>query len=74
MYLYPWSPYSRYWKYSISSDYCSSKAIEKEEWYLFDNEDIYIMMVSYVHCISKKDTYVAIISTTAETNEPEKEI
>ena len=29
-------------------------------------------MVSYVHCISKKDTYIAIISTTAETNEPEK--
>ena len=31
-------------------------------------------MVSYVHCISKKDTYIAIISTTVETNEPEKEI
>lgn len=32
------------------------------------------MMVSYVHCVSKKDTYIAIVSTTAETNEPEKEI
>lgn len=32
------------------------------------------MMVSYVHCVSKKDTYIAIISTTVETNEPEKEI
>ena len=32
------------------------------------------MMVSYVHCISKKDTYVAIVSTTVETNEPQKEI
>lgn len=34
--------------------------------------DIYIMMVSFVHCVSKKDTYIAIISTTAETNQPEK--
>ena len=32
------------------------------------------MMVSYVHCINKKDTYIAIISTTIETFEPEKEI
>lgn len=36
--------------------------------------DIYIMMVSAVHCVSKKDTYIAIISTTVETNQPEKEI
>lgn len=36
--------------------------------------DIYIMMVSAVHCVSKKDTYIAIVSTTCETNEPEKEI
>lgn len=36
--------------------------------------DIYIMMVSAVHCVSKKDTYIAIISTTVQTNEPEKEI
>jgi len=26
------------------------------------------MMVSAVHCVSKKDTYIAIISTTVETN------
>jgi Rab GDP dissociation inhibitor len=32
------------------------------------------MMVSAVHCVSKKDTYIAIISTVVETNEPEKEI
>ena len=38
------------------------------------NSDIYIMMVSFVHCISKKDTYIAIISTVVETNEPQKEI
>lgn len=31
-------------------------------------------MVSAVHCVSKKDTYIAIISTTVQTNEPEKEI
>lgn len=32
------------------------------------------MMVSFVHCVSKKDTYIAIISTTVETEQPEKEI
>ncbi len=32
------------------------------------------MMVSSVHCISKKDYYVAIISTTVETNNPQEEI
>ena len=32
------------------------------------------MMVSSVHCISKKDYYVAIVSTTVETNNPEQEI
>lgn len=36
-----------------------------------NNLDIYIMMVSAVHCVSKKDTYIAIISTTIETNKPE---
>ncbi len=29
-------------------------------------------MVSAVHCVSKKDTYIAIISTVVETNDPEK--
>jgi len=32
------------------------------------------MMVSSVHCISKKDYYIAIISTTVETNNPHQEI
>eukprot|EP00919_Chromeraceae_sp_WS-2016_P076378 GHVR01180495.1.p1 GENE.GHVR01180495.1~~GHVR01180495.1.p1 ORF type:complete len:249 (+),score=4.49 GHVR01180495.1:517-1263(+) len=36
--------------------------------------DIYIMMVSSLHCVSKKDTYIAIISTTVETEKPECEI
>ena len=31
-------------------------------------------MVSSVHCISKKDFYIAIISTTVETNNPMEEI
>lgn len=34
--------------------------------------DIYIMMVSSVHCVSKKDTYIAIISTVVETDKPEE--
>ena len=32
------------------------------------------MMVSAVHSISKKDFYVAIVSTTVETNNPMEEI
>ena len=32
------------------------------------------MMVSAVHCVSKKDTYIAIISTTVETENPEGQI
>jgi Rab GDP dissociation inhibitor len=32
------------------------------------------MMVSSVHCVSKKDTFVAIISTVVETKDPEKEL
>jgi Rab GDP dissociation inhibitor len=36
--------------------------------------DIYIMMVSWAHCISAKDKYVAIVSTVQETQNPEKEI
>lgn len=31
-------------------------------------------MVSSVHCVSKKDTYIAIVSTVCETETPEKEI
>lgn len=34
--------------------------------------DVYIMMVSSVHCVSKTGTYIAIISTTVETDQPEK--
>ena len=29
-------------------------------------------MVSSVHCVSKTGTYIAIISTTVETDQPEK--
>mmetsp|Transcript_69744 Transcript_69744/g.130230 ORF Transcript_69744/g.130230 Transcript_69744/m.130230 type:complete len:456 (+) Transcript_69744:62-1429(+) len=36
--------------------------------------DIYIMMVSWAHCIAAKDKYVAIVSTVVETAAPEKEI
>lgn len=36
--------------------------------------DIYIMMVSWAHCIAAKDKYVAIISTVVETQDPEAEI
>ncbi len=32
------------------------------------------MMVSSVHCICKKDYYIAIVSTTVETKNPEQEL
>lgn len=36
--------------------------------------DIYIMQVSEFHKVCKKGFYIAIISTTIETNDPEKEL
>ena len=41
---------------------------------LFVNLDTYISMVSYSHLICAKGIYVAIISTTVETENPEAEI
>lgn len=36
--------------------------------------DIYVCMVSYAHNVAAKGKYVAIISTTVETEDPEKEL
>jgi len=36
--------------------------------------DIYVMMVSWAHCIAAKGKYVAIVSTTVETGDPMREI
>merc|ERR1712151_1031546 len=36
--------------------------------------DVYIMMVSFAHCIAAKDKYVAIVSTVVETGNPQAEI
>ncbi|KAG5830790.1 hypothetical protein ANANG_G00314330 [Anguilla anguilla] len=36
--------------------------------------DIYVCMISYAHNIAAQGKYVAIVSTTVETNDPEKEI
>lgn len=36
--------------------------------------DIYVCMISYAHNVAGQGKYVAIISTTVETNDPEKEI
>jgi Rab GDP dissociation inhibitor len=36
--------------------------------------DVYVMMTSWAHCIAAKDKYVAIVSTVAETADPETEI
>uniref|UniRef100_A0A8C5MFR4 Rab GDP dissociation inhibitor n=1 Tax=Leptobrachium leishanense TaxID=445787 RepID=A0A8C5MFR4_9ANUR len=36
--------------------------------------DIYVCMISYAHNVAAQGKYIAIISTTVETNDPEKEI
>ncbi|XP_072327202.1 rab GDP dissociation inhibitor beta-like [Scyliorhinus torazame] len=36
--------------------------------------DIYICMISYAHNVAAQGKYIAIISTTVETNDPESEI
>ena len=36
--------------------------------------DIYVMMVSSAHCVAGKGKYVAIVSTTVETNDPKSEL
>ncbi|XP_053544946.1 rab GDP dissociation inhibitor alpha-like isoform X2 [Bombina bombina] len=36
--------------------------------------DIYVCMVSCAHCVASDGKYIAIISTTVETEDPEKEI
>lgn len=38
------------------------------------NNDIYLSMVSFAHNVASKDYYIAMISTTVETADPEKEI
>lgn len=36
--------------------------------------DIYISMVSYTHQVAAKGWFIAMVSTTVETNNPEAEI
>lgn len=36
--------------------------------------DIFILMVSSVHAVSKKGYYIAIVSTNVETADPVKEL
>ncbi|XP_031162047.1 rab GDP dissociation inhibitor beta [Sander lucioperca] len=36
--------------------------------------DIYVCMISFAHNVAAQGKYVAIVSTTVETNDPEKEI
>uniref|UniRef100_A0A8C3G5D8 Rab GDP dissociation inhibitor n=1 Tax=Cyclopterus lumpus TaxID=8103 RepID=A0A8C3G5D8_CYCLU len=38
------------------------------------NSDIYVCMISYAHNVAAQGKYIAIISTTVETSEPEAEI
>uniref|UniRef100_A0A4W3I8G1 Rab GDP dissociation inhibitor n=1 Tax=Callorhinchus milii TaxID=7868 RepID=A0A4W3I8G1_CALMI len=36
--------------------------------------DIYVCMISYAHNVASQQKYIAIVSTTVETNDPEKEV
>ena len=36
--------------------------------------DIYVMMVSSAHCVAGKGKYIAIVSTTVETDDPRAEL
>ncbi|CEM37622.1 unnamed protein product [Vitrella brassicaformis CCMP3155] len=38
------------------------------------HHDIYVMVMSSIHCVCKKGKYIAIVSTTVETNNPQAEI
>uniref|UniRef100_A0A3Q3KD61 Rab GDP dissociation inhibitor n=1 Tax=Monopterus albus TaxID=43700 RepID=A0A3Q3KD61_MONAL len=38
------------------------------------NSDIYVCMISYAHNVAAQGKYIAIVSTTVETGEPEAEI
>mmetsp|Transcript_28740 Transcript_28740/g.72271 ORF Transcript_28740/g.72271 Transcript_28740/m.72271 type:complete len:439 (-) Transcript_28740:37-1353(-) len=38
------------------------------------NSDIYVFMVSAAHCVVPKGKFVATVSTTVETSDPEKEL
>uniref|UniRef100_A0A8C7Y192 Rab GDP dissociation inhibitor n=1 Tax=Oryzias sinensis TaxID=183150 RepID=A0A8C7Y192_9TELE len=38
------------------------------------NSDIYVCMISYAHNVAAQGKYIAIVSTTVETSEPETEI
>jgi Rab GDP dissociation inhibitor len=74
LHLHPGPPDPGHGKPALCADHPPPAAAEEKERYLPAHSDIYIMMVSSVHCISKKDYYVAIISTTVETNNPNQEI
>lgn len=42
--------------------------------FCFCSPDIYVCMISYAHNVAAQGKYIAIVSTTVETNEPEAEI
>ena len=41
---------------------------------LFVFSDIYVCCVSFAHNVAAKGFYLAIVSTTVETSDPEKEL
>ncbi|KAG8435955.1 hypothetical protein GDO86_007160, partial [Hymenochirus boettgeri] len=53
---------------------CTSCQIVIPQTQVNRNSDIYVCMVASSHCVASDGKYVAIISTTVETEDPEKEI
>lgn len=52
------------------------EAVDKRPLYLivFLSTDIYVSLVSNTHQVAAKGWFVAMVSTTVETNDPEREI
>lgn len=44
------------------------------DFHCLSDVDIYVCMISYAHNVAAQGKYIAIVSTTVETNDPEKEI
>lgn len=61
------------WDWVYTPDRCPCFTTLEVRWhYLFP--DIYVCMISSAHNVAAQGKYIAIVSTTVETKEPEKEI
>lgn len=84
MHLYPQPPYSKHKRLLVLPDYHtteSSGQILRWKWTFIHQlinfipyVDIYVSCVSFAHNVSSKGHYLAMVSTTVETANPEEEL